>query len=48
MDIELFASYPLWKLFRARKGWAKAGNRDLVALADEAIELRIQRVGGAK
>lgn len=46
--IEQLAGYPLWKLYRARKGWAKFGNPDLVALANEAIERRIQRIGGAK
>ncbi|MCW4455539.1 hypothetical protein OK348_12155 [Flavobacterium sp. MXW15] len=45
MDIERLASYPLWKLYRARKSWRRAGNADLVALAEEAIERRILALG---
>lgn len=42
------ASYPLWKLYRARRGWLRAGNADLVALADLAIDERISRVWGSR
>jgi len=46
MEIEQLAAYPLWKIYRARRGWRAAGNADLVALADAAIERRIAIVGG--
>ena len=41
------SAYPLWKLIRARRQWLRAGNADLVALANRAIEARIGMIGSA-